>query len=149
MLLKGFDERGFVFFSNYGSRKGGELEANPQAAIVCFWQPLERQVRIEGRIEKVDREESQAYFESRPVGSRIGAWASKQSQVIDSRAVVEQREAELRAKFGESVPLPDFWGGYRLVPATIEFWQGRASRLHDRLRYVRQDKGWKIERLSP
>lgn len=149
LLLKGFDERGFVFFTNYGSRKGAELAANPRAAAVFFWQPLERQVRIEGTVQKVDRDESKAYFESRPVGSRIGAWASEQSKVIASREVVEQREAEMRAKFGDDVPLPEFWGGYRLVPTNIEFWQGRSSRLHDRLRYVKQGEGWRIERLSP
>lgn len=149
LLLKGFDARGFVFFTNYDSRKGQELTANPRAAMVFFWQPLERQVRIEGTIKKADRDESQGYFDSRPRASQLGAWASRQSEVIASRAVVESREKELDAQFADGVPLPDFWGGYRLVPAIVEFWQGRPSRLHDRLRYTRADGGWTIDRLSP
>ena len=149
VLLKGFDERGFVFFTNYDSRKGQELAGNPRAAAVLFWQPLERQVRIEGTVEKVDRGESERYFATRPRASRLGAWASKQSEVIAAREDVERREKEFGDRFGENVPLPDFWGGFRIVPSVLEFWQGRPSRLHDRLRYTRNDDRWTIERLSP
>ncbi|MGN6725384.1 MAG: pyridoxamine 5'-phosphate oxidase [Tepidisphaeraceae bacterium] len=153
LLLKGVDARGFVFFTNYESRKGRELSENPRAALVFFWEPLERQVRVEGTVERVSREESRRYFDVRPRASRIGAWASRQSTVVPSRESLEQREIELdqqfREQFGESVPLPDFWGGYRVLPSVIEFWQGRPSRLHDRLRYTRQGDRWAIERLSP
>ena len=153
LLLKGVDARGFVFFTNYESRKGRELSENPRAALVFFWEPLERQVRVEGTVERVSREESRRYFDVRPRASRIGAWASRQSTVVPSRESLEQREIELdrqfREQFGESVPLPEFWGGYRVVPSVIEFWQGRPSRLHDRLRYTRQGDRWAIERLSP
>ena len=153
VLLKGFDEHGFVFYSNYESRKGRELDANPKAALVFFWEPLERQVRIEGTVLRISHEESKAYFDVRPRASRIGAWASNQSTVIASRAVIEAREQELDRKFyeehGEDIPLPDFWGGYCVIPAVIEFWQGRPGRLHDRLRYTRDGNGWKIDRLSP
>ncbi|MGN6625168.1 MAG: pyridoxamine 5'-phosphate oxidase [Tepidisphaeraceae bacterium] len=153
LLLKGVDARGFVFFTNYESRKGRELSENPRAALVFFWEPLERQVRVEGTVERVSREESRRYFDVRPRASRIGAWASRQSTVVPSRESLEQREIELdrqfRDQFGESVPLPEFWGGYRVVPSVIEFWQGRPSRLHDRLRYTRQGDRWAIERLSP
>jgi pyridoxamine 5'-phosphate oxidase len=151
LLLKGFDERGFVFFTNYASRKGRDLAANPRAAMVFFWQALERQVRVEGSVEKVSRAESDLYFHSRPRESQIGAWVSQQSRVIGSRAELEAREAEYISKFaGGAVPLPDFWGGYRLLPESVEFWQGRPSRLHDRVVYIRQaDGAWKIDRLEP
>ncbi|GAB2903283.1 pyridoxamine 5'-phosphate oxidase [Paraburkholderia jirisanensis] len=150
VLVKGVDERGFVFFTNYESRKGEELAVNPRASLLFHWVELERQVRIEGRIDKTDAAESDAYYASRPLASRIGAWASAQSQVIESRAVLETRETEIRAQYGENPPRPPFWGGYRLQPDAIEFWQGRPSRLHDRLRFIRSAGGaWRIERLSP
>ncbi|WP_251863957.1 pyridoxamine 5'-phosphate oxidase [Achromobacter sp. Marseille-Q4962] len=148
VLVKGYDERGFTFFTNYESRKGLDLLAEPRACLLFFWQPLERQVRIEGRVEKVPAEESDAYFASRPLGSRIGAWASRQSQPI-TREELEAREREFREQFGDNPPRPPHWGGYRLTPSTMEFWQGRPSRLHDRLRYTADGQGWKIERLSP
>ena len=151
VLIKGADERGFVFFSNYQSRKGRELDANPYAALVFYWAELERQIRIEGRVERVSSQESDAYFQSRPAGSRLGAWASRQSAVIAGRAELEGRLAELAAQHpGGDVPRPPHWGGYRVVPESIEFWQGRPSRLHDRLRYrLREDGTWLVERLSP
>jgi pyridoxamine 5'-phosphate oxidase len=151
VLIKGVDERGFVFFTNYESRKGRELAENPFASLLFYWIELERQVRIEGTVVKTSAEESDKYFHSRPVGSRIGAWASEQSQVIESRAVLEAREKEFSAQYGENPPRPPHWGGYRLIPDAIEFWQGRPSRLHDRLRYTRtSDNGdWQIARLSP
>lgn len=151
VLLKGFDDRGFCFFTNYDSRKGRDLSANPRAALCFYWQPLERQVRVEGAVERVGRDESEAYFRTRPPAAQVGAWASAQSQVIASRGDLAAREAELAARFaGGPVPLPDFWGGYRVVPAAVEFWQGRPSRLHDRIRYARRaDGGWAIDRLSP
>ena len=149
LLIKGVDEHGFVFYTNYDSHKGHELAANPHACLLFYWIELERQVRIDGRVEKTSNEESDAYFASRPLGSRIGAWVSEQSQVIGSRAMLEAREAEIRAKYGENPPRPPHWGGYRLVPDTLEFWQGRPSRLHDRIRYTRAGSGWQIDRLSP
>ncbi|MBD1929287.1 pyridoxamine 5'-phosphate oxidase [Trichocoleus sp. FACHB-90] len=151
VLLKDFDERGFVFYSNYESHKAQQLQENPWASLVFWWAELERQVRIEGRVEKVSDEESDTYFHSRPLLSQLGAWASHQSQVIDSREVLEQRLEELKGKFeNQEIPRPQHWGGYRVIPTGIEFWQGRPSRLHDRLFYQLCDDGsWVIERLSP
>jgi pyridoxamine 5'-phosphate oxidase len=149
VLLKGFDERGFVFFTNYASQKARELDANPHACLSFFWPPIQRQVMIYGRTEKTTAEESAHYFETRPLDSKIGAWASRQSSVIRSRHVLEERFAELETKFGEDVPPPPFWGGYRVMPDRFEFWQGRESRLHDRLVYRFVDGSWTIERLSP
>jgi pyridoxamine 5'-phosphate oxidase len=149
VLLKGLDPRGFVFFTNYASRKGHELAANAQAALVFFWKELERQVRIEGTVEKVSAEESSAYYATRPLGSRIGAWASPQSEVIADRAWLEKRWTENAAQKGENPERPPYWGGYRVIPGRLEFWQGRRSRLHDRIAYARQDQAWEIARLAP
>jgi pyridoxamine 5'-phosphate oxidase len=150
VLLRGFDERGFVFYTSYEGRKSGELEANPRAAITFYWGELERQVRVEGRVSRVPNEESDAYFEGRPRGSQLGAWASEQSRPVRDRRVLEERLRGLEAEYeGRRVPRPPFWGGYRVAPETIEFWQGRENRLHDRLRYRRSDGGWEVERLQP
>lgn len=150
VLLKACDERGFVFYTNYDSRKGRNLEENPLASLVFYWPAFDRQVRVEGRVEKTLREESDAYFQSRPLGARIGAWASRQSAVLPDRAALEERVRETAERFGDGpVPLPDTWGGYRVVPEEIEFWQGQVSRLHDRFRYRRHPEGWSIDRLSP
>ncbi len=151
VLLKDFDERGFVFYTNYESRKGTELAENPNAALVFYWRQLERQICITGTVSRVSREESEAYFRTRPRGSQIGALTSRQSQVVASREVLESRFQELMTEYeGREIPLPSYWGGYRLSPATIEFWQGRSDRLHDRFLYKRQTGGpWQLERLSP
>jgi len=149
VLLKGVDARGFVFYTNYESRKGRELAANPGAAMTFLWKELERQVRIEGTIEKVTEEESTAYYATRPLGSRIGAWASPQSSVIENRAWLEARWAELTKQYGEHPSRPPHWGGYRLLPDRIEFWQGRLSRLHDRIVYTREGGAWQTSRLAP
>ena len=151
VLLKGVSDLGFVFYTNYESQKGQQLIANPYAALVFLWDKLERQVRIEGEVEKLSTEESAEYFHSRPKGSQLGAIASDQSRIIPNREILEQRLSELQEKYAdETVPLPDRWGGFRVVPNRIEFWQGRPSRLHDRLVYDLQDDGsWEINRLSP
>jgi len=150
LLIKEFDARGFVWFTNYGSRKGQDLAANPHAALLFHWVELERQVRIEGRVEKVAAAESDAYYDSRPLLSRLGAIASEQSRPVDSRATMEQRFEKVKEQYGEHPARPAHWGGYRLVPEVIEFWQGRSSRMHDRVLYTRTEGGaWRIQRLQP
>lgn len=150
VLLKDFDERGFVFFTNYQSRKGQELTANPQASLLFVWKELERQVRVDGPVLRVTREESETYFRSRPYEARLGAWASPQSQRVPGRETLETSFAALREKYAsQDVPLPPFWGGYRVQPREWEFWQGRPNRLHDRLLYTKSAQGWTIQRLAP
>jgi len=151
VLLKEYDERGFVFYTNYESRKGHELTENPVAALVFFWPALERQIRVTGEVARVSRDETDRYFRSRPRGSRLGAWASRQSAVIADRAEVEDQLHSLDQQYpGDDIPTPPHWGGYRVAPDAFEFWQGRPSRLHDRLRYTRQPDGsWRIDRLAP
>jgi pyridoxamine 5'-phosphate oxidase len=150
VLLKGYDEHGFVFYTNYEGRKASDLEANPACALLFYWGELERQVRIEGRAVRLSGEESDAYFASRPRGSRLGAWASEQSRPVEDRSILEERVKALEAEYeGREIPRPPFWGGYRVEPDTIEFWQGRENRLHDRLVYGRIGGGWKMQRLQP
>ena len=150
VLMKSFDDQGFVFYTNYNSRKGVELSDNPRACLLFYWPQLWRQVRIEGRVERVSADESDQYFHSRPLGSKTGAWASDQSQPIETREELEKRFEEFDLKFADNIPRPPHWGGYRVKPEVIEFWQGRENRLHDRLRYtLRSDGNWLIERLAP
>jgi pyridoxamine 5'-phosphate oxidase len=150
VLLKGISHGGFVFFTNYMSRKGKELTWNPYASLVFFWPQLERQVRVEGRVEKIPREESEAYFKTRPRGSQIGAWVSRQSSAIENRATLENALVEIEKRFeGHEVETPDRWGGYVVLPQRVEFWQGRPDRLHDRLQYTLEEKRWVMDRLAP
>jgi pyridoxamine 5'-phosphate oxidase len=149
VLVRGVDERGVRFFTNYGSRKGRELDANPVAALALWWPSLQRQLRAEGPVERLPQEESDAYFASRARGSRLGAWASRQGTVIAGREALDDRLDELDKRYGDEVPRPEYWGGYLLRPEVVEFWEGRANRLHDRTHYVREGDGWRSERLSP
>ncbi len=151
VLLKAHDQAGFTFYSNRTSRKGRDIAANPRVCAVFPWYPMQRQVTVEGSVSTLSREDSEPYYRSRPRGSQLGAWASRQSQVIGSRAELDDRAAELEQRWAPpaTIPMPDFWGGYLLVPETVEFWQAGRFRLHDRLRYRRRDDGWTIERLSP
>jgi pyridoxamine 5'-phosphate oxidase len=150
VLLKGADKQGFVFYTGYGSRKANELGGNRRAALVFYWQPLGRQVRVEGSVERVSQADSAAYFATRPRGSQLAAWASQQSSPLTSREDLERRYAELEGEYeGREVPLPPHWGGYRVLPEAIEFWEHRENRLHDRIRYTRARGGWHVERLSP
>lgn len=150
VLLKGFDEKGFVFFTNYDSAKGHDLNANPFASLVFFWKELERQVRILGKCEQVSATESDEYYYSRPFGSKLGAWASPQSKVIENREILDKNAAELLERYADgNVPRPLHWGGYRVIPDTIEFWQGRSNRLHDRIKYTENNGAWTFERLAP
>ncbi|MGW4424451.1 pyridoxamine 5'-phosphate oxidase [Streptosporangium sp. NPDC004631] len=149
VLLKGYDEEGFVFYTNYESRKGRDLAENPRAGLLFPWHPIRRQVRVEGSVTRLSRAESAAYFRSRPYGSRIGAWASRQSAAVHSRQELDDRYAELAARWPEDPPVPDFWGGFRVAPLEVEFWQGQLDRMHDRLRYRRSGASWMVERLAP
>jgi pyridoxamine 5'-phosphate oxidase len=149
VLLKSYDERGFVFFTNYESHKAHELAANNRAALLFFWPELERQIRVQGRVEKISAADSEEYYRVRPLASRIGAWASPQSQVLPSRTALEARVAAFEAEYGDNPPRPPHWGGYRVVPQVMEFWQGRRNRLHDRIQYRLNNGAWKIERLAP
>ncbi len=150
VLLKSYDHDGFVFYTNYLSRKAKELDDNPQASLLFYWSTSWRQVRVDGAVEKISAAESEEYFQSRPLGSKLGAWASNQSEVVESRETLEGRFAEIEERFGSDVPRPEHWGGYRLRPNSIEFWQGRENRLHDRLRYrLAKNGAWIIERLGP
>ena len=150
VLLKGHDERGFMFFTNHESRKGTELVANPNAALVLYWNPLDRQVCVRGTVTRLSQEESEAYWVTRPRGSRLGAWASQQSRVLSDRSVLDERVHDVDERFKDDIPLPEHWGGYLVTPVTIEFWQGRTDRLHDRFRYTRTvGDGWQLDRLYP
>jgi len=149
VLLKEIDAHGFVFFTNYGSRKSRDLAVNPRAALLFHWAPLERQVRIEGRTERLPTKDSAAYFRTRPLGSRLGAWASRQSEELPSRATLDDRVQRIRERFGDDPPVPPFWGGYRVIPTVLEFWQGRPDRLHDRVEFLRDGPAWTARRLYP